>query len=73
MVACQRESIGDCAPLSSKALPRGVARATLHSSRIVWMLSPGGARGVEKAELNETVDSDNNHGGLLKDICITSG
>src|SRR2546422_2083326 len=27
------------------------------------MLSPGGARGVEKAELNETVDSDNNHGG----------
>lgn len=35
MVACQRESIGNCAPLSSKALPRGVARATLHSSRIV--------------------------------------
>src|SRR5207245_7213072 len=27
------------------------------------MLSPEGARGVEKAELNETVDSDNNHGG----------
>src|SRR4029077_6771604 len=27
------------------------------------MLSPGGARGVEKAELNETVDSGNNHGG----------
>src|SRR5438132_14087550 len=27
------------------------------------MLSPGGAHGVEKAELNETVDSDNNHGG----------
>src|SRR5436305_563391 len=27
------------------------------------MLSPGGARGVEKAELNETVDSDNSHGG----------
>src|SRR4029077_119610 len=27
------------------------------------MLSPGGARGVEKAELNETVDSENKHGG----------
>src|SRR5438552_3944289 len=27
------------------------------------MLSPGGARGVEKAELNGNVDSDNNHGG----------
>ncbi len=28
------------------------------------MLSPGGARGVEKAELNGNVDSDNNHGVL---------
>src|SRR5207248_10539538 len=27
------------------------------------MLSPGGARGVEKAELNGSVDSDYNHGG----------
>src|SRR4029077_13418094 len=27
------------------------------------MLSPGGARGVEKAELNGNVDSENNHGG----------
>src|SRR5437016_3505350 len=27
------------------------------------MLSLGGARGVEKAELNGNVDSDNNHGG----------
>src|SRR6266576_4956547 len=27
------------------------------------MLSPRGARGVEKAELNGNVDSDNNHGG----------
>src|SRR5436305_13209988 len=27
------------------------------------MLSPKGARGVEKAELNGNVDSDNNHGG----------
>src|ERR1700756_3699305 len=27
------------------------------------MLSPGGARGVKKAELNGNVDSDNNHGG----------
>src|ERR1700746_164941 len=27
------------------------------------MLSPGGARGVEKAELNGNVDSDHNHGG----------
>ena len=27
------------------------------------MLSPGGARGVEKAELNGNVDSDNKHGG----------
>src|SRR5207237_5505093 len=27
------------------------------------MLSPVGARGVEKAELNGNVDSDNNHGG----------
>src|SRR5437660_4841390 len=27
------------------------------------MLSPGGARGVEKAELNGNVDSDYNHGG----------
>src|SRR5437660_6307621 len=27
------------------------------------MLSPGGARGVEKAKLNGNVDSDNNHGG----------
>src|SRR6266849_4436461 len=27
------------------------------------MLSPGGSRGVEKAELNGNVDSDNNHGG----------
>src|SRR5438874_9328829 len=27
------------------------------------MLSPGGARGVQKAELNGNVDSDNNHGG----------
>src|SRR5207247_11398738 len=27
------------------------------------MLSIGGARGVEKAELNGNVDSDNNHGG----------
>src|SRR5438045_8772387 len=27
------------------------------------MLSPGGARGIEKAELNGNVDSDNNHGG----------
>src|SRR5204862_6475914 len=27
------------------------------------MLSPGGARGVEKAELNGNVDSDYDHGG----------
>src|SRR6266536_4266749 len=27
------------------------------------MLSPGGARGVEKAEVNGNVDSDYNHGG----------
>jgi transposase len=27
------------------------------------MLSLGGARGIEKAELNGNVDSDNNHGG----------
>src|ERR1700736_5172844 len=27
------------------------------------MLSPGGARGVQKAELNGNVDSENNHGG----------
>jgi hypothetical protein len=27
------------------------------------MLSPGGARGVEKAELNGNVDSDNSLGG----------
>src|SRR5213596_2681437 len=27
------------------------------------MLSPRGERGVEKAELNGNVDSDNNHGG----------
>src|SRR5579864_6265357 len=27
------------------------------------MLSPGGARGVEKPELNGNVDSNNNHGG----------
>jgi len=27
------------------------------------MLSPRGARGVQKAELNGNVDSDNNHGG----------
>src|SRR6266480_5604714 len=27
------------------------------------MLSPGGARGVQKAELNGNVDSKNNHGG----------
>src|SRR5437879_8611996 len=27
------------------------------------MLSPGGARGLEKAELNGNVDSENNHGG----------
>src|SRR3989442_14760487 len=27
------------------------------------MPSPGGARGVEKAELNGNVDSENNHGG----------
>ena len=26
------------------------------------MLSPGGARGVEKAELDGNVDSDHNHG-----------
>ena len=35
MVACQRESIGDCTPLSSKALPPGVTRATLLNSRMV--------------------------------------
>jgi hypothetical protein len=27
------------------------------------MLSPGGARGVKKAELNGNVDSDYDHGG----------
>src|SRR2546427_6070766 len=27
------------------------------------MLSPGGARGVQKAELNGNGDSENNHGG----------
>jgi hypothetical protein len=36
------------------------------------MLSPRGARGVEKAELNGQVDSDHNHGGSSTDICITS-
>src|SRR5438132_12594493 len=30
------------------------------------MLSPRGARGVEKAELNGNVDSDYNHGGSLR-------
>jgi transposase len=30
------------------------------------MLSLGGARGVEKAELNGNVDSENNHGGSLR-------
>src|SRR5579864_620571 len=30
------------------------------------MLSRGGARGVEKAELNGNVDSDNDHGGSSK-------
>jgi hypothetical protein len=30
------------------------------------MISPGGARGVEKAELNGNVDSDYNHGGFLR-------
>src|SRR2546427_2909742 len=30
------------------------------------MLSLGGARGVEKAELNGNVDSDNNHGGYSR-------
>jgi hypothetical protein len=39
------------------------------------MLSPGGARGVEKAELDGNVDSDNNHWapqGHMYYICITS-
>src|SRR4029077_6304273 len=36
------------------------------------MLSLRGARGVETAELNGHVDSDHNHGGSSKDICITS-
>ena len=36
MVVCQLESIGDCARLSSKALPPGgVTRAMLLNSRIV--------------------------------------
>src|ERR1700730_10299176 len=30
------------------------------------MLSPGGARGVQKAELNGNVDSENNHGGASR-------
>ena len=33
------------------------------------MLSPGGARGVEKAELNGNVDSDYNHGGSSR-TCV---
>jgi hypothetical protein len=35
MVACQRESIGDCVSLSSKAMPPGVTSATLLNSKIV--------------------------------------
>ena len=37
------------------------------------MLSPGGARGVQKAELNGKVDSENNHGGSSRDIMYYIG
>jgi hypothetical protein len=37
------------------------------------MLSPGGARGVQKAELNGNVDSENNHGGSSRDIMYYIG